>query len=182
MSACPFFYIEVFNYDKVEWEKFDVYAKDRHGKIEAVDLWPWNGSHDLFSVLGCEDSYDIPTFYEIHRGMPPNVSNDLMEEFKPCCCSKEEDGYNYEPRVSWFNLADALLYLERNGKVVDQDEMDYYFEEHSDTDYNEIPKVYKSNPLKELTDRVSSFISIGCNDWGYNTSYSDVRVIYWLTW
>ena len=49
MSASPFFYIEHFNQETNQWEKFDIFAKNEKGELKPVDLWWWNGSHELFS-------------------------------------------------------------------------------------------------------------------------------------
>lgn len=178
MSASPFFYIEHFNQKTNQWEKFDIFAKNEKGELKPVDLWWWNGSHELFSVLELEHSYDNPRFSRIHFGLPSNISEEVKSIYDSHCYETGV-GTISEPQVTWFNMADGLLYLEHNPTVLDYDEMDEYWEENKD-DSGEVPKIYKDNPLKGLIDRVENFTSIGLDAWDYFPS--DIRVIGWLLW
>ena len=62
MSMSPFFYIEIYNRKLGQWEKFDVYTRNEKDELAPVDLWWWNGTHELFSVL------EFPHLYFLQQG------------------------------------------------------------------------------------------------------------------
>lgn len=179
MSRTPFFYIEVYNDKSGCWEKVNLYTKKRDEFI-PIDVWPWNGAHALFSVLDCEDSYDIPDFDAIHYGFPVNASQAMYAKVDEHCRKQEIDGYDYIPEVRYFNLADAKLYLIVHSEVLDSDEMEAYWAMNEDMAWENIPQIKMSNPLKHLVDRVESILDLWDDMWDINRSWSDVRVIYWL--
>ena len=82
MSMSSFFYIEIYNRKLGQWEKFDVYTRNWKDEIAPVDLWWWNGSHELFSILEFEESYDFPEFTALHKGLPMDVSNEMQKNSK----------------------------------------------------------------------------------------------------
>ena len=176
MSASPFFYIEIYNRQLGKWEKFDLYAMDSKNEIVAVDLWWWNGTHQLFSVLEFEDSYDFPVFTSLHRGLPMDVSNEMQKKFEDHC----DEEFNYVPDVHWFNMADALLYLNKNEMVEDFDSMEKTWIAE-DIEWEEVSKQYMKNPLYSLIDRVNCFLECANDIRYFELSPSEVRVIGWVS-
>lgn len=176
MSMSPFFYIEIYNRKLGQWEKFDVYTRNEKDEIAPVDLWWWNGTHELFSVLEFEESYDFPEFTALHEGLPMDVSNEMQKKFEDFC--DEETGY--VPEVHWFNLADALLYLRDNKTVEDYDAMENEWISIGTIDWEDTPKQYKENPLQSLIDRINCFLELA-DDLRYcELSSSEVRIIGWV--
>lgn len=177
MGAYPYFYIEIFNHNSNEWEKYDVLTKNKNDKYVPADLWPWNGSHDLFSVVGLESSYDFPTFTAIHEGFPVNASNEMYKEYGRF----EEESFmgTWMPTVKWFNLADAMLYLEKYSKVKDFEAMEQTWAAAGDMEWKDVPEVLMDNPLKSLVDRVLAFLEVADEFRYWELKNSDVRVIAW---
>ena len=176
MSASPFFYIEIYNRKLGQWEKFDLYVMDSKNKIVPIDLWWWNGAHELFSVLEFEDSYDFPVFTSLHKGLPLDVSNEMQKEFEDHC----DEEFNYVPNVHWFNMADALLYLNKNEMVEDFDSMEKIWIAE-DIEWGEVPKQYMKNPLYSLIDRVNCFLELANSIRYFELSPSEVRIIGWVS-
>jgi len=181
MSASPYFYIEAYNSQTGNWEKVDIYFKNPADQYVAVDLWPWNGSHALFTIVGCEDSYDMPEFDAVHNGLPINASQEMYAEFDSHCATMEKDGFNYVPEVKYFNVADAKLYLMKYPTVPDSDEMETWWAQHDNVIWEEVPKQEMQNPLKALIDRVESILDFWEPFWYINSSWSDIRVIFWVS-
>lgn len=180
MGAYPYFYIEIFNHNSNEWEKYDVLTKNKNGKYVPADLWPWNGSHDLFSIVGLEDSYDFPKFTAIHEGFPVNASDEMYKEYGKF----EEENFmgSYMPSVKWFNLADAMLYIEKNPTVKDIDAMEETWYAAGDIEWKDVPVKTTDNPLKHLVDRALAFLE-AANEFRYwEWKLSDVRIICWKDW
>ena len=177
MGAYPYFYIEIFNHNSNEWEKYDVLTKNKNGKYVPADLWPWNGSHDLFSIVGLEDSYDFPKFTAIHEGFPVNASDEMYKEYGKF----EEENFmgSYMPSVKWFNLAAAMLYIEKNPTVKDIDAMEETWSAAGDMEWKDVPVKTMDNPLKHLVDRALAFLE-AANEFRYwEWKLSDVRIIVW---
>lgn len=180
MGACPYFYIEIFNYNLNEWEKYDVLTKNKNGKYVLVDLWPWPGSHELFSVVGLEDSYDFPEFTAVHTGFPVNASDEMYKEYGKF---EEKDFIrNWMPSVKWFNLADAMLYLEKHPKVKDFEAMEQTWVAAGDMEWKDVPEVLMDNPLKSLVDRVLAFLEVADEFRYWEWKFSDVRIIAWKSY
>ena len=78
-------------------------------------------------------------------------------------------------------MADAKLYLNENPKVLDADAMEEYWIKSEDLPYEEVPEEWRDNPLKLLTDRVENFLNIWNDFWKFDNSWSDIRVVCWLT-
>lgn len=177
MSMTPYFYIEIYNRKLGQWEKFDIYGLNYKDEIVPIDLWWWNGSHELFSVLEFEESYDFPTFFHIHHGLPMDVSNEMQKKFESHCVDDED--WTYVPDVHWFNLADALLYLRDNDTVEDSDAMaDEWME--TGVEWERVSKQYMKNPLQSLIDRVNCFLECADDLRYFEISPSEVRIIGWV--
>ena len=178
MSMSPFFYIELYNRELGKWEKFDVYTKNKKDELVPVDLWWWNGTHQLFSVLEFEESYELPVFTSLHKGLPMDVSNEMQKEFEKFC--DDDDEFMYVPEVHWFNLADALLYLKDNKTVEDFDAIEKEWIS-SGLEWENVPKQYMNNPLQLLIDRVNCFLELADDLRYWELSPSEVRIIGWIT-
>lgn len=181
MSASPFFYIELFNYKSGNWEKIDLYKVNSKGNYIPIGLWPWNGTHALFTVVGCEHSYELPEFKAIHEGLPVNASPEMYSIFDSHCATVEKDGFDYVPEVKHFNLADAKLYLKDHLNVQDFDAMEEYWYKNEDVPFEDVPKIEMTNPLYGLVDRVETILDLWDDFWLFDHSYSDVRIIYWVS-
>ena len=180
MSRYPHFYIEVFNHKLGNWEKVDIFRLNDKMEYVPISVWSWNGTHDLFSILGFEESYDMPEFEAMHAGFPVNASPEMYSIFDSYCRSKDKgDDYDYVPTVQWFNLADAYLYLKEHPEVKDVEEMEVYWTEH-EVDYEDVPPIYMDNPLYGLVSRVVSILEMWNDAWRWTHPYSDVRVICWM--
>lgn len=180
MSRSPFFYIESFNYKTNSWEKVDIYTKNPAGEFVPLEVWTANGQHDLFTVLGCEGTYELPEFTDIHEGLPVNASQEMYKIFDSHCANTEKDGFNFVPEVKFFNLADAKLYLNKYPLVRDFDRMEEYWYKHEDMAFEEVPTMEMANPLQVLIDRVETILEIWDEWWNVYNSYSDIRIIYWV--
>jgi len=180
MGAYPYFYIEIFNSKLNEWEKYDVLTKNDKGEYKPVDLWPWNGSHELFSVIGLEDSYEFPIFSAVHEGFPVNASDEMYKEYGKF--EEETFAGSWMPTVKWFNLADAMLYLERYPKVKDFEAMEETWAAAEDMEWGDVPVELMDNPLKHLVDRVLALLEAADEFRYWEWKYSDVRIIAWKSW
>lgn len=176
MSMSPFFYIEIYNRKLGLWEKFDIYVRNTKDELEPVDLWWWNGTHELFSVLEFEESYEFPAFTALHRGLPIDVSNEMQKKFEDFC----DEEIRYIPDVHWFNMADALLYLNKNEMVEDFDSMEEVWMAEG-IEWKEVPKQYMKNPLYLLIDRVNCFLECADDIRYFELRPSEVRIIGWVT-
>lgn len=180
MSASPFFFIEVYNEETNVWEKVKIFST-KGGKETEIDLWPWNGAHDLFEILGLEHGASFPEFEGvIKHSAPKNCS----EEVKTFYESLSEDyGESYKGlETCVFTLADAKIYFMEYPKVKDFDAMDKAFYEASEEECDSLEDIYMDNPIKELIDRVITMVSFWDEFFWYDHTYSDVRVIGWLLW
>lgn len=173
MSASPYFYIELYNAKEDKWEDVTVYIKNKD-KFVPVPVWMWNGTHELFSMLEAEHSYEDNSFDKVHYGLPKNASDIVKESY--------ERYDEYKPDVRWINLADALLYLHDHAKVKDIDAMEEYWANANDVKWDDVPEQFKDNPIKGLTNRVYEYLNVWDDAWAWNRSESDVRIIYWLSW
>lgn len=177
MGAYPYFYIEIFNHELNEWEKYDVLTKNKNGEYVPVDLWPWNGSHELFSVVSLEDSYDFPKFTAVHEGFPVNASDEMYKEYGKF--KEEFGGHFWMPTVKWFNLADAMLYLEKHPKVKDFEAMEQTWVAAGDMEWSDVPVELMDNPLKPLVGRVLALLEAADEFRYWEWKFSDVRIIAW---
>ena len=165
MSASPFFYLEKFNYQTGLWEKVNIYIKNSKNELEPIDIWPWNGSHDLFSVLKCEHTEEVPECSAVQYGLPPNASPEIKDIYKEHCWN------DYAPNVKCLNFADALLYS-MNYPTVKNYEVEW-------KDNEPIPT--KPNPIISLIDRINNIIEI-YDTYDWQSANSSYRIIYWLSW
>lgn len=182
MSLSPFFYLEKWNKEKNCYEKINLYKKpgryaseeSKARGYEEVDFWPWNGTHEIFSLLGTasrSDTYDA--IAGVHYGEPPMVSTGVKEKIDKFFT---EDSYEKaDSTVRWVTLAD--LYIEKltNPTVVDFDA------DWDDEDIKRAPR--KENPINTVINRINTFISLGADDdWEIENDKSLIRLVYWVVW
>ena len=179
MSLSPYFYLEKWNEETNSYERVHLYKKpwkyasqeEKERGYEDVDFWPWNGTHEIFSLLNTEtrsNTYD--SIEGVHYGKPPHVSKEIEEEINDFF--NEDSYYKSDNVVRWVTLAD--LYIEKlsHPKVVDYDA------EWEDDD----KKAYKDNPINTVIDRIETFVSLGDNDWEVENNKSLIRLVYWVVW
>ena len=168
MSRTPYFYLERFNRktNKYELEHPLIWNWNRTKQVSA-DLFPFNGCHELFSIVEDQSQYDFPHMFGIHHDMPADVSEDIKNNFENC---KIEYGTGEEikivyPKAHWFTYADMYIYLMENPTVID---------------YDTEESVPVSNPIKTLKNRVDAFLEV-MNEWGdWKEDYSLIRIVYWI--
>lgn len=162
MSASPYFFLE--KNIKGKWVHQPLYRFpsspydhcDDNGLVE-VDLWPYNGTHELFSILGVESSF----YYDENQLKVKTLNFDELSIELQEKWEKMRDVAR--PRA--VNLSDLLL------ETVLRPEVEDYFDEDANA---KVP-----NPLIDLYNRAKSMIDL-LEDWEYVTS--DYRIVYWLIW
>lgn len=178
MSASPFFYIEKFNRKTNKWEEVrlftlpDVYStkEEKEAGYAAVDVWPYNGTHEIFGMLGAEHSYGDP-IDGIHTGLPFDVSETIAARYKNII---ENDIYERDP-AHYVTLANLKIAYLKKPNVIDYDE---YWIGVDEEDNDKRPM--KENPIKDLIDRIETFVELS-GDW-FADDPSDIRLVYWLLW
>ena len=159
MSRSPYFYVEVYDNKENKWLYVDplVWNYDRTKRVVA-DLWPYNGTHELFQLLGVEGGCSIPEFNAIQMGLPVD------------CCPEIRDAFHHEEFCpKWFTCADAEIYYLKNPKVPD------YWEE-PDEETGELPMT--DNPIKSLLDRVDAFLEVWDEFDEYKEYPSGIRIVF----
>ena len=162
MSASPYFFLE--KNIKGKWVHQPLYRFpsssydycDDNGLVE-VDLWPYNGTHELFSILGVESSF----YYDENQLKVKTLNFDELSIELQEKWEKMRDVAR--PRA--VNLSDLLL------ETVLRPEVEDYFDEEANA---KVP-----NPLIDLYNRAKSMIDL-LEDYEYITS--DYRIVYWLLW
>lgn len=181
MSRSPYFFVERFNSKTEQYElQHPMVRNYYHTDWEIADLFPYNGCHDLFSIVEGKRS----EFFEmkgIHTGLPKDVSKEIKEQYESCCeydYGTKEKPIKYFPVVRWFTYADMYIYCLEHPEVVDYEamaEIDYDEEENGDPP----KKIMKPTPLKSLMDRVNAFLEV-IDNWDWQNAYSQIRIVYWI--
>jgi hypothetical protein len=169
MSRSPFFFVERYNPDTnaYELEHPLVWNSDRTKRVIA-DLFPYNGCHDVFSIVE-ENSAEYPGMKGIHHGLPINVSEEIKKEFDECCYDISES-FVHSPNARWFTYADMYIYCLEHPTVPDYEAM-----EENETEKT----ILKPTPLKALKDRVDAFLEV-MDSWGWENDFSQIRIVYWI--
>ena len=171
MSRTPFFFVERFNERTEKYElQHPLIWNRNHTRQITADLFPYNGCHDLFSIV--EEGNDFPEMYGIHHGLPKDVSEEIQERYNECC------EHSYIPTVRWFTYADMYIYCLENPEILDYEAMDkelYYNGEEE----NSSKKMMKPTPIRILMNRVNAFLEV-MDDWGWRDDYSQIRIVYWI--
>lgn len=152
MSVSPYFFIEVKNGNT--WEPVTLY-RHKENKL-SVDVFPYNGMHDIFDVLQGKGEY--PRFGAIKYKLPPDVTDFVKNQYADCDF----------PTARYFNYADLVIYLLRYPTV-----KTHNFETEA---YEDVP-----NPLCSLDERIQAFLEIW-DSWDWEDRISDTRIIFWFTY
>ena len=177
MSLSPFFYLEKWNNKKNCYEEINIYKKagewaseeDKARGVEEIIFWPWNATHDVFSLLGTDSrSYVYDPIAGVHYGEPPMVSETIKKKIDDFF--NEESYYSATSTVRWITLADLYIENLTHPKVIDYDT------EWEDPDH----KVYKDNPIKDVINRINTFVELGDDDWSIADNKSLIRLVYWV--
>ena len=167
MGVWPHFFLEQFDRKKNEWKEVYLYTYDKEkDKYIEVSVWPYNGTHELFTILDLEHALCLDEMPCVVRGLPTNASKTVKEIYN----SYGNSDWGFEPKVRYFYLADALLYLNDVPEIPDYD-----------VEWENDEKVYMPNPLGALIDRIDSIINLYDDFWGFEPVRSELRVICWLT-
>lgn len=154
MSRSPFFFLEKVDGTTGKATLVTVQILKQDGSTESVDLFPYNGCHDLFSIVE-ENSGDIPAMGGIHRGLPFGASDRIKQEYEFC--------KRYGGTFRWFFYSDLLVYSLNFPKIKSVDD--------------EGNTIMIDNPIFTLKNRVDSFIEVWDSWSGDNSLY---RIVYWI--
>ena len=168
MSRSPYFFLEKYNRKTKAYEGIVPIVRDN----EKVELFPFNGAHEMFSILANAGSY--PRMNGIHRGLPENVTSGIVNTLIEDDDINNVDGEDLsrlmeekEQDVHWFTYADMEIYLLKNPTV---------------SDYNEFTEtnIETVNPLIFLKKRVDAFLEVW-DTWGdWENELSLIRIVYWI--
>ena len=79
MSRSPYFFVERPDAHTGKYElQHPLIWNFNHTKRVPADLYPYNGSHELFSIV--EEGGEFPEMKGIHYGLPEDVSEDIKKE------------------------------------------------------------------------------------------------------
>lgn len=181
MSRSPYFFVERPDYHTGKYEiQHPIVWNYDHTKQVMADLFPYNGRHNLFSIVENNGEEDFPTLRGIHHGLPENVSKEIKEAYNLCCFETEYAGekHLYTPTVRWFSYADMYIYCLEHPEAPDYEAMDevYYAGEEEG---NPPKKIMMPTPLKSLKDRVDAFLEV-MDIWDWRDDYSQIRIVYWI--
>ena len=172
MSRIPMFFVERFdeNTGRYELQHPIIWNYDHTKQIHA-DLFPYNGYHELFSIVE-EDG--TPEMRGIHHGLPDSVSTEIKEYYDKQCESNIIHGetITFSPTVRWFTYADMYIYCLENPKVLDYEAMDMQPE-------GEEKEIFMSTPMQALKKRVDAFLEV-MDYWDWRDDYSLIRIVYWI--
>ena len=177
MSASPYFYVEKYNNKTEKWELQHPYVWDyNHTELVPADLFPYNGCHDLFSIVE-DNPGNFPSMHGIHYGLPKDVSEEIKTIYNEHCYEIDEK-HTYTPTARWFTYADMYIYCLEHPEVPDYEAMDeaYYAGEEEE---NPPKKIMRPTPLKGLKDRVDAFLEV-MDIWDWRDDYSQIRIVYWI--
>ena len=174
MSVTPYFFVERFDFNTGKYElQHPLIWDHNHTKQESADLFPYNGCHDLFSIVKNDCYNDFPEMRGIHQGLPKDVSEPIKIAYDGCCYNI--NAHTYKPTARWFTYADMYIYCLEHPEVPDYEAMDEIFEKDGDSS----KRIMKSTPLNKLKHRVDAFLEV-MDDWGWQDDYSLIRIVYWI--
>ena len=174
MSRSPYFFVERFDRNTGKYEmQHPIVWNYNHTKQEPADLFPYNGCHDLFSIVEDNSHDGLPEMRGIHQGLPENVAKEIKENYDQCCYETEYAGekHLYTPVIRWFSYADMYIYCLEHPKVIDYEAMDY---EGENTE-----KIFMPTPMKKLKERVDAFLEV-MDGWDWRDDFSQIRIVYWI--
>lgn len=168
MSRTPMFFVERFDDNTGKYElQHPIVWNYNHTKQICADLFPYNGCHELFSIVE-EDG--TPVMHGIHRGLPNNVSEEIKKFYNESCYN--DKSVSYLPTVRWFTYADMYIYCLENPKVLDYEAMDMQSK-------GEEKEIFMPTPMEALKKRVDAFLEV-MDCWDWRDDYSLIRIVYWI--
>lgn len=182
MSRSPYFFVERYDVHTKKYElQHPIVWNWNHTKQITADLFPYNGCHDLFSIV--EDNHignDFPHMRGIHRGLPEGVSEEIQKEYEDCCYDislKDEEERIYSPKAKWFTYADMYIYCLENPTATDYEAMD---EAYLNAEEGEkIERITMPTPMMALKNRVDAFLEV-MDGFDWEDDYSLIRIVYWI--
>lgn len=180
MSRSPYFFVERLNRNtgKYEFQHPTIWNWD-HTKQEAADLFPYNGCHDLFSIVednDCDDNF--PHMRGIHQGLPGDACEEIVKNFKDCTWEAYSgEMHTYEPDARWFTYADMYIYCLEHPTVPDYEAMDKI--SYNAREDEKVETITMQNPLNTLMNRVNAFLEV-MDGWDWQDDYSQIRIVYWI--
>lgn len=168
MSRSPYFFVERFDNNTGKYElQHPIVWNYNHTKQEPADLFPYNGCHELFSILEEHEMNGV------HAGLPRDVCEDIYKAYH---AEDEYEGENYIPTAHWFTYADMYIYCLEHPKVIDYEAMD---EAHFLQNDEKIEYIYTDTPMMTLKNRVDAFMEV-MDGWDWRNDYSQIRIVYWI--
>lgn len=178
MSRSPYFYVERLNSETNRYElQHPLVWNWEHTEHEFADLFPYNGCHNLFSIIENKPYGSYPEMAGIHYGLPHDVCDEIQESFNDCSYVSDwgDTSEKITPTARWFTYADMYIYYLEHPKVPDYEAMDEVID---DDDNNKI--ILMDNPIQTLKRRVDAFLEV-MDSWGWRDDYSQIRIVYWIT-
>lgn len=163
MSRTPNFFVEKFNEKTGKYELQHPHILNyERTDWEPAELFPYNGCHELFSIVEERPDHHLPSMRGIHTGIPQDSCKEIQDFYKGWTSEGEPS-----PTIRWFTYASMCIYLLKHSEVIDLDA-------YEETD----EKTMKPNPIKALKDRVDAFLEVmDAFDWG-DGDYSFIRIVY----
>lgn len=178
MSRSSYFFVERYNpeLEKYELQHPFVWNGERN-KLVPADLFPYNGAHELFSIVSQKDYSAYPEMNGIHTGLPNFVCEEISKEYQACI----DPNLFPEKAVNayWFTYADLYIYLLENPTVKDYAAMDEVWASDPDKEWKNMEAIYTDNPLFTLKNRIDAFFEV-IDDWSWKDNYSLIRIVYWI--
>ena len=109
MSRTPNFFVERYNSELNKYEFQHPLVWDySHTKRVPADLFPYNGCHDLFSIVEGKGYSEFPEMKGIHYGLPKDVCEEILNEYQKyningsstlyMCCNGRLRQYKWQQR------------------------------------------------------------------------------------
>lgn len=181
MSRSPYFFVEKFNSHTKKYElQHPIIWNYDHTERVTADLYPYNGDHDLFSIVTSKDYSAFPRMDGIHNGIPEDSCEEIKKSFNDCSYDTEWSGetHHIEPSAHWFTYADMLIYCLQHPMVKDYDAIEeayYYAQEGEKVDEN----IMKPTPMNNLKNRIDAFLEV-MDEYDWKNDYSLIRIVYWI--
>lgn len=177
MSRSPYFFVERYNCDTKKYElQHPIVWNYHHTERICADLFPYNGCHEMFSIVENNNRGALPEMYGIHQGLPEGVAEEIKMAYDKCSYDTEYGGetHHYAPTARWFTYADMYIYFLKHPETPDYEAMDEAFYENGDEKV-----IMGPNPIKTLIHRVDAFLEVmdGLN---WHDDYSLIRIVYWI--
>ena len=174
MSRSPFFFVEMFNTKTNKYELCHPYVWNMDfTKLVPAELVPYNGWHDLFSIVEQTDTVCFPRMKGIHHTLPSDTCDYIKELYDKQTQNDIEDFGITHVSPHWFTYADMLIYLLEHPEVKNYEAMDYT--------EREMDVVFMPNPVQSLKNRVDAFLDIVMDGWyDWQEWYTSIRIVYWI--